>query len=227
MISINKSGGLFAGRMFGANSLMSSIPLSSLSSPEMKKRMKAAGIDVNSKQYKAVINEMKKGQNGKECYTNILAIRNMMRSYDKDGDYICPTNGLAGLLVTDENRDSRNRIIDIPESSKDEMFELTKKEFIREYGVANGDTTKRSDVYTNLYHKMPKKERLAAGHTLEQYERQYTQACVNAVKAANPGWRPGQPFDAGALDGITRESVDSTLVQSGSSLVRQSVEYGI
>ena len=50
---------------------------------------------------------------------------------------------------------------------------------------------------------------------------------MNAVKAANPGWRPGQPFDAGALDGITRESVDSTLVQSGSSLVRQSVEYGI
>lgn len=227
MISIRNCGSMFAGKMFGGNSLTSSIPVSSLSSPEMQKRMKAAGIDVNSKQYKAVINTMKKGLNGKEGYTNILAIRNMMRSYDKDGDYICPTTGLAGLLITDENRDSKNRIIEIPESSKDEMFELTKKEFIREYGVCNGDTTKRSDVYTNLYHKMPKKERLAAGHTLSQYERQYRQAFVNAVKAADPTWRIGQPFDPGVLNGITRESVDSTLVQSGNSLVRQSVEYGV
>lgn len=227
MISIRNCGRPFAQKMFGGNFLMSSIPVSSLSTPEIRKQLQAAGIDVNSKQYKAAIGAMTKGQNGKEGYTNIQAIKNLMRSYDKDGDYICPTTGLAGLLVTDANRDSKNRIIDIPESSKDEMFELTKKEFIREYGVCNGDTTKRSDVYTNLYHKMPKKERLAAGHTLEQYERQYRQAFVNAVKAADPAWRIGQPFDPSVLNGITREAVDSTLVQSGSSLVRQSVEYGV
>lgn len=50
-----------------------------------------------------------------------------MSHYDKDGDYINPVNGLAGLLVTDENESSRKRIISIPDSSKEEMYELTKK----------------------------------------------------------------------------------------------------
>lgn len=36
------------------------------------------------------------------------------------------------------------------------MFEQTKKEFLRENGVLNGDTTKRSDVYTNMYRKVKK-----------------------------------------------------------------------
>ena len=40
-----------------------------------------------------------------------------------------------------------------------------KKEFLRENGVLN-DTTKRSDVFTNLYRKMQKNDRLTAGHTL-------------------------------------------------------------
>lgn len=39
------------------------------------------------------------------------------------------------------------------------MFELTKKEFLRENGVGNGDTTKRDDVYLNLYRKMNKEGR--------------------------------------------------------------------
>ena len=73
-----------------------------------------------------------------------------MSHYDKDGDYINPVNGLAGLLVTDENENSRKRILSIPDSSKEEMYELTKKEFLRENGVHNGDTTKRSEVYNNL-----------------------------------------------------------------------------
>ena len=42
---------------------------------------------------------------------------------------------------------------------------------MRENGVGNGDTTRRSDVYLNLYQKMDKNDRLAAGNTLRQYER--------------------------------------------------------
>ena len=99
-------------------------------------------------------------------YTNIQSIKNLMKSYDKDGDYIDPTTGLAGLLLTDENASSQKRIISIPESSKDEMFEQTKKEFLQENGVLNGDTTKRSDVYTNMYRK-------AVSYThLDVYKRQ-------------------------------------------------------
>lgn len=51
------------------------------------------------------------------------------------------------------------------------MFELIKREFLRENGISNGDITKRSDVYLNLYRKMDKNDRLAAGNTLSKYEK--------------------------------------------------------
>lgn len=185
-----------------------SFKLSQINSSSIQSQLKAAGIDTNSKQYKAVMKKMMSDGNG-EMYTNIQAIKNLMKSYDKDGDYIDPVTGLAGLLLTDENAASRKRIIPIPESSKDEMFEQTKKEFLRENGVLNGDTTKRSDVYTNMYRKVKKDDRLAAGYTMQQYERSYRKAFIAAAKKADPGWEIGRPVPAGALDGITRESVEN------------------
>ena len=127
--------------MFGTQktTLHGTFQLSQLNSSSVQKQLKAAGIDTNSKQYKAALKQMMSNANG-AMYTNIQGIKNLMKNYDKDGDYIDPTTGLAGLLITDENAESRKRIISIPESSKDEMFELTKKEFLRENGVKNGDT---------------------------------------------------------------------------------------
>lgn len=196
--------------------ILGSFKLSQLNSGSVKAQLKAAGIDTNSKQYKAVMKEMMRNGNG-AMYTNIQCIKNSMKSYDKDGDYIDPSTGLAGLLVTEENESSRKRIISIPESSKEEMFELTKKEFLRENGVSNGDTTKRSDVYTNMYRKLNKNDRLAAGHTLEQYERAYRQAFVDEVKKADSSWELGKPIKQGVLDSITRESVEANMRKSNSS----------
>ena len=144
-------------------------------------------------------------------FTNVHAIKNLMRQYDKNGDWINPTNGLTGLLLTDENINSRKRIIPIPESSREEMFESTKREFLRENGVHNGDTTRRSEVYTNLYRKMKKDDRLAAGWTMEQFERQCNRVFVDAVKAVDPTWTTGKQIPAGALDGITRQDVENAL----------------
>ena len=190
-----------------------------INSDAMKKKLKAAGIDTNSKQYQAVMSEMTRDGGG--GFTTISAIKKRMSRYDADGDWINPRTGLAGLLVTDKNRASKNRIIDIPEGSRDEMFENTKREFLQENGVQNGDTTNRSEVYQNLYRQTAKNDRLAAGHTLDQYERAYTQAFVDAVKKINPKWEPGKPIPPGALDGITRESIESSLVKSGGSLVKK------
>ena len=139
----------------GVNAI-GSFQLSQLNSSYVQSKLKAAGINTNSKQYKAAVKQMMSAGNG-AMYGNIQGIKNLMSHYDKDGDYINPVNGLAGLLVTDENESSRKRIISIPDSSKEEMYELTKKEFLRENGVHNGDTTKRTDVYNNLYRKMSKR----------------------------------------------------------------------
>ena len=208
--------------MFGTKNTKGTSPigsfqLSQLNSGSVQAQLRAAGIDTNSRQYKAAVKQMTSNANG-AMYANIQGIKNLMKSYDKDGDYIDPITGLAGLLVTEENADSRKRIISIPEGSKDEMFELTKKEFLCENGVLNGDTTKRSDVYTNMYRKVQKNDRLAAGYTMEQYERAYRQAFLDAARKADPRWEIGRPVLSGALDGITRESVEANLKKSGGSL---------
>lgn len=212
---------------FGTSNTKSSISLSSLSSNSVQAQLKSAGINTSSNQYKAVIRDMLKSAGNREAYTTIQAIKNQLSQYDKDGDYIDPTTGLAGLLVTDENRASKNKIISIPESSRQEMFELTKKEFLRENGISNGDTTKRSDVYTNLYRKMNKNDRLAAGHTLSQYERHYRQAFVSAVKEADSSWEIGKPIKSGVLDNITRESVETNLTKSECNFAKTTVDLKI
>ncbi len=223
--------GLLLQQIFGTKSAKStsavgSFKLSQLNSSSVQAQLRAAGIDTNSKQYKAAIKMMTQNGNG-AMYANIQGIKNLMKSYDKDGDYIDPTTGLAGLLVTEENAASQKRIVSIPESSRDEMFELTKKEFLNENGVLNGDTTKRSDVYTNMYRKVQKNDRLAAGYTLEQYERAYRQAFLATVRQADPSWEIGKPIKSGVLDGITRETVESNLRKSGSSLIQSSVDTRI
>lgn len=210
-------------KTFGTQSKLSPISLSNLSSRSVQNQLKAAGINTDSNQYKAVIGSMFGASKG-VGYTNIQAIKNRMSNYDKDGDYIDPTTGLAGLLITDKNRASKNKIISIPESSREEMFELVKKEFLRENGVLNGDTTKRSDVYTYLYRKMKKNDRLAAGHTLEQYERQYRQAFISAAKEADPDWQIGYPIKDGAFDNITRESVEKGLTNSEKGTFGKSID---
>lgn len=129
---------------------LGSFQLSQINSSSVQAQLKAAGINTNSNQYKAVMKEMMKSGNG-SMFTNVQAIKNLMKGYDQDGDYICPITGLAGLLLTEENLAEKHRITAIPESSREEMFQLTKREFLRENGVCNGDTTRRSDVYTSLY----------------------------------------------------------------------------
>ena len=160
--------------MFGTKSntgAVNPIRVPDLSNGSLRPKLKAAGIVTNSAQDKAAVKEMTKRAGSSGMFINVQAIKNLMKQYDKDGDYMDPATRLAGLLVTEENAASRKRIIAIPENSQDEMFELTKKEFLEGNGMGNGDTTKRLDIYTALYRKTSKNDRLAAGHTLSQYER--------------------------------------------------------
>lgn len=96
-----------------------------------------------------------------------------------------------------------------------------KRHFIQENGVINGDTTRRTEVFTKYQRSVSKDQRLKGTWTLEQYERQYHQAFCDAAKRADPNWELGMPVKEEALDGITRESVDSSLASSGGQLVKK------
>lgn len=46
---------------------------------------------------------------------------------------------------------------------------MQKREFLEENGIANGDTTKRSDVFYHYQKSVQKQDRLKGTWTLEQY----------------------------------------------------------
>ena len=153
-------------------------------------------------------------------------MKNMMRSYNSDGDYVGP----GGLIVPgmhhgrsgSVDRSTWQQIINVSEDMRQKMFDNVKREFIQENGIANGDTTKRSKIFREYQLSVKKEDRAKGTWTLQQYEGKYCSAMYAAVKAANPKWQPGQPFDPGTLDSVTRESVESTLVQSGNTFVKKS-----
>ena len=180
-------------------------------SKAVQSQLRAAGIDTNSKQYKRVMAEISKHP---MSTANIQGIKNLMKSYDSDGDFISPVTGLAGMDATNIPISQRHKIINVSETNRQEMFDNTKREFLEENGVMNGDTTKRSDVFYNYQKSVPKQDRLKGTWTLEQYETAYRQAFYDAAKAADSGWKPGKPIKEGTLDGITRESVERYLVKT-------------
>lgn len=186
----------------------------------LKLKLKQAGINTNSKQYQAVISAMEKAAGGRTAYTSIEAIKNSMRHYDKDGD-VLNSHGIAGMDISGKSPSEWHQIINVSERSRQDMFNEVKRHFIQENGVHNGDTTRRTEVFTKYQRSVPKDQRLKGTWTLGQYERQYYQAFYDAAKKADPNWELGMDFKMEALDGITRESVEASLTASGGQLVKK------
>ena len=77
--------------MFGTKSnagVVNPLKVSDLSNGSLRSQLKAAGIDTNSAQYKSAVKEMTKHAGSSGMFTNVQAIKNLMKQYDKDGDYI-------------------------------------------------------------------------------------------------------------------------------------------
>ena len=157
----------------------------------------------------SVIDEMAKLYEGDEE----LAIRNLMGMLDEDGDRL-NCYGVAGMDITGKDPSTWHKIIDIPEAARQDMFDTTLREYIRDNGMGSGDTD-RTAVFTRYQLSVKKSERLMGTWTLEQYERCYNRAFYSLVKEANPDWQPGQKFDPKILKGITREDVERRIVQTG------------
>lgn len=150
--------------------------------------------------------------------------RNIARNFDEDGDFI-NSYGISGMDSTGKGI-SWHKLINVSEEHRQKMFDNVKREFIQENGISNGDTTKRSDVFAAYQKSVKKEDRLSGTWTLGQYEGQYRAAMYAAVKATNPNWKLGQPFDASILDHVTRASVESTLEKSGDTFVKKSSVSG-
>jgi hypothetical protein len=148
---------------------------------------------------------------------------------DKEIEEIIYGSGLVvkGMIMNGKSESEMHQMIDVSEEYRQKMFDECKRHFLQENGVANGDTTKRSEVFRAYQLSIKEDDRLKGTWSLQQYEEQYRSALAAAVKAANPDWKNGEPFDASILDGITRESIESTLVQSGNTLTRKGVDYSI
>lgn len=144
-------------------------------------------------------------------------IRNRMKGYDVDGDMIGP-NGIAGMDATDIPVGERHKIIEVSEKYRQMMFDETKRNFIQEYGVANGDTTRRSEVFESYQRSVRKKNRLKGSWTLGQYEQKYADALEAVVKEKLPDWSPGEPFDKEIFESLSREKIDAAIVSDGVEL---------
>lgn len=150
-------------------------------------------------------------------------MKNKMQMYDTNGNRLNGF-GVAGMDRTGVSEAEAHQIIDIPASARQKMFDETKRHFMQEGGVANGDTTKRTEVFKAYQTSAPIQDRLKGTWTLGQYERQYRQAFYDACKVADPSWELGKEIPEGALKNITRDSIDSSLVKSGDQLVRKGVD---
>ena len=141
-----------------------------------------------------------------------LLIRNHMRNYDSEGNSL-NCYGVAGMDATGKG-ESEHQIIPISEEHRQKMFDSTKREFIRDKGVATANT-KRTEVFTAFQKSIPIKDRLKGTWTLGRYEAAYWVAMARAMEKHDPNWKNGKPVDAGVLKNVTRESVEKELMQEG------------
>lgn len=150
-----------------------------------------------------------------------LLIRNHMRNYDSEGNSL-NCYGVAGMDATGKG-ESEHQIIPISEEHRQKMFDSTKREFIRDKGVATANT-KRTEVFTAFQKSMPIKDRLKGTWTLGRYEAAYWVAMARAMEKHDPNWKNGKPVDARVLKNVTRESVEKELMQEGNSFKLKGID---
>lgn len=157
-----------------------------------------------------------------------IGLANKSVKSDKEIEEIIYESGICvrGMIMNGKSESEMHQMINVSEEYRQKMFDECKRHFLQENGVANGDTTKRSEVFRAYQLSIKENDRLKGTWSLQQYEKQYSSALAAAVKAANPNWKNGDPFDASILDSVTRESVESTLVKSGNTLVKRSSVSG-
>ncbi|WP_423214743.1 DUF3879 family protein [Streptococcus equinus] len=141
-----------------SNNRVNDIKVSQIGSKSVQSRLQAAGINTNSAQYKAAIKAMTCHPGSSGMFTNVQAIKNLMNTYDKNGDEINPNTGLTGVFVTEETAAKRKRIVSIPESSREKIYKNVRNNFEKNNGMTSESDNKR-EIYSDLQRKMNKNDR--------------------------------------------------------------------
>ena len=150
-----------------------------------------------------------------------------MQWYDSKGNLLNGIGGVAGMSMDGVSLQEAHQIIDVPDEWKEKMFQETKRHYIQENGVSNGDTTRRSEIFEGYQRSTSIDKRLKGTWTLGQYEQAYKTAFYNAVKSANPNWQIGQSFDSSILDKVSRKDVEASLQKAQSGYGTVLVNKGI
>lgn len=133
-------------------------------------------------------------------------------------------SGTSDLFSADIPASGR-QIVKVPESTRQALFDETKRQFIENNGSVDEKSAQRAEIYQDYLKGTSKKNQVSGTWTLSQYESQYRDAMTDAIKASNPSWKEGQPFNAKALDSVTRTGVESRLVSDGANLSRKKYSF--
>lgn len=126
------------------------------------------------------------------------------------------TQGISGMCIHGKDPTEYQQTIDISDEGEQKLFDMVKSEFIQNNGVLEGDTTKKTEVFSDYLRGIPEEDRLKAAWTLDQLAYKYRSEFVSAVKQSEPEWELGKSFDSSVLQGITKDNIGKT-VETNSS----------
>lgn len=84
----------------------------------------------------------------------------------------------------------------------------------------------KTEIHMHMYRQMKPDDRLLAGYTLQRYHPAYAQAFKSAIKDVGPTWDYGKAVASDAINGITRESVESQFTKIGNTFVKKPSIFG-
>lgn len=147
----------------------------------------------------------------KNIFNPLEKIKSQQKNgYGEDRVELLNTQGIAGMCLHGKNPSEWQQTIQISDKGEQELFDMVKSEFIKNNGVLEGDTTKKTEVVSDYLRGIPEKDRLKASWTLDQLQFKFRSAFVSAVKQADPTWDFGKAIDRSVLEGITKESLRGT-----------------
>lgn len=97
-------------------------------------------------------------------------------------------------------RSDWKKIVSVSDEVKADLAEVVKEDFISTNGKSIPEGTRRNDVINRYLSILPSTQRSSASWTLDRMAGDYGSRLEALVKKNNPGWKPGDAFDASILD---------------------------